>query len=70
MTSAAATVTGATLSVQQAHAFETANLTLSAPSGMSNAIVDTAADVEALTAAQIAGLGKLHVTSIASPTRV
>jgi len=66
VTKVAATVTGATLSVQQAVAFETAGLTLTAPSGMSNTISDTASDIEGLTAAEIAGLGKLHVTQIAA----
>jgi beta-glucanase (GH16 family) len=65
-TSVTATGTEATLSVAQAQAFETAGLTLSAPSGMSNAIADTATDVETLTAQQIAGLSKLHVTSVSA----
>ena len=66
VTSVAATVSGVTLSVQQAVAFETANLTLTAPGGMSNAIADTAGDVEGLTAQEIAGLSNLHVAQIAA----
>jgi hypothetical protein len=66
VTSVAATGTGATLSVQQAVAFETANLALTAPSGASNTISDTASEVEGLTAAEISGLGKLHIAKIAA----
>ncbi len=52
------------LTVAQATALETAGVSLSPPTGGSDAIVDTAAHIRALTATQIAGLGNLHVTQI------
>ena len=59
-----ATDAGATLSVAQALALETGRISLSAPSGDSVAIVDTAADIEALTTGEIASLASLHVSSV------
>jgi hypothetical protein len=62
----AATGAGVTLTAGQAQALEAAAIGLRAPSGSSNAIADTAAHVEALTTAEIAGLSALHVTQIAT----
>ena len=64
VTSVTATGEAVTLSVLLAQAFEGASLTLTPPSGTTNAISDFAAQIEALTASQINGLSKLHVTSV------
>jgi uncharacterized alkaline shock family protein YloU len=45
---------------------ESAGVGLSPPSGGHDSIVDTAAHIQALTAAQIAGFGALHVTQISA----
>ncbi|MGO9756713.1 MAG: beta strand repeat-containing protein [Roseiarcus sp.] len=64
----AISATGAslTLSVAQAVALETAGVTLSAPGGNVVTIADEAANINALTASEIAGLKALHVSAIAS----
>ncbi len=62
--SASASDAGVQLTEAQAAAFETAKLALNAPSGMSNEVVDTAADIAKLTTTQIAGLTALHVTAL------
>ncbi len=54
------------LTVAQATALETAGVSLSPPAGGADAIVDTAAHIQALTAAQIASLAALHVTQISA----
>ncbi len=61
-----------TLDVAQALALETAGVTLSMPPGDSAAVVDTAANIEALTTTQIASLSSsLHVGEVeASDTNV
>ena len=59
-----ATGAGVTLTVAQALALEAAGITLTAPSGDSVALLDAAANIEALTATQIAALTSLHVSAI------
>jgi hypothetical protein len=59
------------LTVAQAAALETAGIGLSPPSGGQASVTDTAVSLQTLTAAQIAGLAKLHVTQlVASNTGV
>jgi hypothetical protein len=53
-----------TLTAAQAIAFEVAHIALSPPSGDSVSVSDTAAHLAALTAAQLAGLPKIDVTSL------
>src|SRR6185312_8641445 len=52
------------LTAAQAAALESAGVSLSPPSGGSDSILDTAANIQKLTATQIAGLGNLHVAQI------
>jgi hypothetical protein len=52
------------LTAAQAVAFETAHIALSAPSGDSVSVSDTAAHLQALTAAEISGLPKLGVAGL------
>jgi hypothetical protein len=66
VTALSASDASVTLTVAQAAALESAGVGLSPPTGGYDAIVDTAADIQSLTAAQIAGLGNLHVTQIAA----
>ena len=60
-----ATDASVTLTVAQALALESAKVSLSLPTGDSAIVVDTAADLETLTAAQIASLSStLHVSAV------
>ena len=59
-----ATDANVTLTVGQAQALESAKVTLSVSAGDTVSLIDTAAHIEALTAAQIASLASLHVTQI------
>jgi hypothetical protein len=60
----AATDLGVTLSVAQAQAFEAVKLKISVPAGAKVALLDTAANVEALNAAQITALPGIGVTGV------
>ena len=56
---------GVTLTVAQAQALETAKVSVSAPAGDHDSLIDTAAIIETLTAAQIASLSStLHVSAV------
>ncbi len=66
VSSIAATGAGVVLSAAQALALETAAIGLTAPSGSSDSVSDIAANVDALTTTQIAGLAALHVTQIST----
>ena len=61
-----ATDTGVTLTVGQAQALESAKVRLSVPAGGTVSVADTAAHIQGFSAAQIGGLGTLHVTQIAA----
>ena len=52
------------LSAAQGAAFESVHIALSAPSGDSMSVSDTAAHLQALTTAQLAGLPKIDVTNL------
>jgi hypothetical protein len=64
VTKIVATVAGVKLTVLQAEALEAAVLTLTAPSGKSNSILDQATQIQTLAASQIAALRAAGVTSI------
>ena len=53
-----------TLSVAQAQALETAKVSLLIPTGDTAIIIDTAADLQKFTSAQIASLSTLHVSAV------
>ena len=61
-----ATDADVTLTAAQAQAFESAKVSLSLPAADHASIADTAAQLQRLSATQIAGLGTLHVTQIAA----
>jgi hypothetical protein len=65
VTEIAATDTNVAVTVAQASALQTAGIAVAAPAGDNVTLSDSAAHLEALTAAQITGLASLHVTGIA-----
>ena len=65
-TALTATDANVVLTIAQAAALETAGVKLTPPSGGHDSIVDAAANIQTLTATQIAGLANLHVTQIAA----
>ena len=66
VTAIAATNASVSLTSAQAVALETAGLKVSAPSGDTMTLSDTAANIKGLTAAQIGGLKAIGITSIAA----